>query len=495
MARRITEKAKVSAQRTIDPWSQPCFASYTWEHSSYGGGWMLYDHKLNCIATLKGDGNQAYSSFRSYTSGASEFCDNYASAEYQETTSHASTHSRRAGMINQVGYLGHQNFTPAATRWGNTGGWMCGNSAQNYRGHMFRDVIPLPNEKYQDYAVMLQHNGGTGTLIHCMPRSANLYYHYALHDHSWRCNIPIQENNYQGMYGAGSYNRSKKQLLVMETSANFTFKPVVWSNVPDLREISERGASGVYKDMPEQYAARGQYDNRLQTYFNDSSNADSTTYAVSTTASNNYSGQNESNYRGVATLCDDGQIYFFQMTPNDGAILHHWNADGTYAGVIMHQEHNNTSYGYEQGVSYGARWNQTSDGRYIWKYCASYYYGSGGHFVAVRVKDGKYLTWWTSDSNYARQTCPIGKSSVCVFADYNADGGAGLYNNVIDFEKRFATLENGSTSLNMETSWLTQLVDTPSNTTSYTGMVPLMYDTSLFTSETELLSTYWRSQD
>ena len=104
--------------------------------------------------------------------------------------------------------------------------------------------------------------------------------------------------------------------------------------------------------MPEQYAARGQYDNRLQTYFNDSSNADSTTYAVSTTASNNYSGQNESNYRGVATLCDDGQIYFFQMTPNDGAILHHWNADGTYAGVIMHQEHNNTSYGYEQGVSY-----------------------------------------------------------------------------------------------------------------------------------------------
>ena len=297
------------------------------------------------------------------------------------------------------------------------------------------------------------------------------------------------------MYGAGSYNRSKKQLLVMETSANFTFKPVVWSNVPDLREISERGASGVYKDMPEQYAARGQYDNRLQTYFNDSSNADSTTYAVSTTASNNYSGQNESNYRGVATLCDDGQIYFFQMTPNDGAILHHWNADGTYAGVIMHQEHNNTSYGYEQGVSYGARWNQTSDGRYIWKYCASYYYGSGGHFVAVRVKDGKYLTWWTSDSNYARQTCPIGKSSVCVFADYNADGGAGLYNNVIDFEKRFATLENGSTSLNMETSWLTQLVDTPSNTTSYPGMVPLMYDTSLFTSETELLSTYWRSQD
>lgn len=495
MARRITEKAKVSAQRTIDPWSQPCFASYTWEHSSYGGGWMLYDHKLNCIATLKGDGNQAYSSFRSYTSGASEFCDAYATAEYQETTSHASSHSRRAGQINQVGYLGHQNFTPAATRWGNTGGWMCGNSAQSYRGNMFRDVIPLPNEKYQDYAVMLQHNGGTGTLIHCMPRSANLYYHYALHDHSWRCNIPIQENNFQGMYGAGSYNRSKKQLLVMETSTSYTFRPVVWSNVPDLREIAERGESGVYKDMPEQYAARGQYDNRLQTYFNDSSNADSTTYAVSTTASNNYSSTNECNYRGVATLCDDGQIYFFQMTPSDGAILHHWTADGTYQGVIMHQEHNNTSYGYEQGVSYGARWNQTSDGRYIWKYCAAYYYGSGGHFVAVRVKDGKYLTWWTSDTNYARQTCPIGKSSICVFSDNNADGGAGLYHNIIDLEKRFAVLGNGSSNLNLQTSWLTQLIDTPSNTTSYPGMVPLMYDTSLFTSETELLSTYWRSQD
>ena len=495
MARRITEKAKVSAQRTIDPWSQPCFASYTWQHGSYGGGWMLYDHKLNCIATLKGDGNQAYSSFRSYTTGATEFCDAYASADYQETTTHVHQSSRKAQGTQQVGYLGHQNFCSASTRWGNTGGWMCGNSAQGYRGNMFRDVIPLPNEKYQDYAVTLQHNGSTGTLIQAMPRSANLYYHYALHDHSWRCNIPIQESGFSSMYGAGSYNRSKKQLLVMETSTSYTFRPVIWSNVPDLREIAERGESGVYKDMPEQYAARGQYDNRLQTYFNDSSNADSTTYEISTTASNNYSSQAESNYRGVATLCDDGQIYFFQMTPGDGAILHHWASDGSYQGVIMHQEHNNTSYGYDQGVSYGARWNQTSDGRYIWKYCAAYYYGSGGHFVAVRVKDGKYLTWWTSDTNYARQTCPIGKSSICVFTDNNADGGSGLYHNIIDFEKKFAVLENGSSSLNLQSSWLTQLIDTPSNTTSYPGMVPLMYDTSLFTSETELLSTYWRSQD
>ena len=495
MARRITEKAKVSAQRTIDPWSQPCFASYTWQHGSYGGGWMLYDHKLNCIATLKGDGNQAYSSFRSYTTGATEFCDAYASADYQETTSHVHQSSRKAQGTQQVGYLGHQNFCSASTRWGNTGGWMCGNSAQGYRGNMFRDVIPLPNEKYQDYAVTLQHNGSTGTLIQAMPRSANLYYHYALHDHSWRCNIPIQESGYQGMYGSGSYRRDKRQLLVMETSTGYTFRPVLWSNVPDLREIAERGENGVYKDMPEQYAARGQYDNRLQTYFNDSNNADSTTYEISTTASNNYSSTNECNYRGVATLCDDGQIYFFQMTPGDGAILHHWASDGSYQGVIMHQEHNNTSYGYDQGVSYGARWNQTSDGRYIWKYCAAYYYGSGGHFVAVRVKDGKYLTWWTSDTNYARQTCPIGKSSICVFTDNNADGGSGLYHNIIDFEKKFAVLENGSSSLNLQSSWLTQLIDTPSNTTSYPGMVPLMYDTSLFTSETELLSTYWRSQD
>ena len=473
---------------------RPCFASYTWQHGSYGGGWMLYDHKLNCIATLKGDGNQAYSSFRSYTTGATEFCDAYASADYQETTTHVHQSSRKAQGTQQVGYLGHQNFCSASTRWGNTGGWMCGNSAQGYRGNMFRDVIPLPNEKYQDYAVTLQHNGNN-TLIHAMPRSANLYYHYALHDHSWRCNIPIQESGFSSMYGAGSYNRSKKQLLVMETSDSYTFRPVIWSNVPDLREIAERGESGVYKDMPEQYAARGQYDNRLQTYFNDSNNADSTTYEISTTASNNYSSTNECNYRGVATLCDDGQIYFFQMTPGDGAILHHWASDGSYQGVIMHQEHNNTSYGYDQGVSYGARWNQTSDGRYIWKYCAAYYYGSGGHFVALRVKDGKYLTWWTSDTNYARQTCPIGKSSICVFTDNNADGGSGLYHNIIDFEKKFAVLENGSSSLNLQSSWLTQLIDTPSNTTSYPGMVPLMYDTSLFTSETELLSTYWRSQD
>jgi hypothetical protein len=280
----------------------------------------------------------------------------------------------------------------------------------------------------------------------------------------------------------------------METSTSYTFKPVIWSNVPDLRQISERGKTGIYANLPEQYAARGDYDNDLQTYFNDSNNADSTTYEVSTTASNNYSSANECNYRGIAHLCDDGQIYFFQMTPGDGAILHHWNADGTYDSVLYHQEHNQTSYGYEQGNAYGARWQQTSDGRYIWSYCPAYHYGSGCHVVAIRVSDGKYLKWWTSDSNYGRQSCPIGKSSVMVTVDYNADGGAGLYHNVIDFEKKFATLENGG-DLAWETSWLTSQVDTPSNTTSYPGMIPLMYDTSLFTSETELLSTYWRSQE
>ena len=82
-----------------------------------------------------------------------------------------------------------------------------------------------------------------------------------------------------------------------------------------------------------------------------------------------------------------------------------------------------------------------------------------------------------------------------VTIDYNADGGAGLYHNVIDLEKRFATLDNGSDQLNLDTSWLSHMVDTPSNTTSYPAMIPLMYDTSLFTSETELLNTYWRSQD
>jgi hypothetical protein len=81
-----------------------------------------------------------------------------------------------------------------------------------------------------------------------------------------------------------------------------------------------------------------------------------------------------------------------------------------------------------------------------------------------------------------------------VTVDYNSDGGAGLYHNVIDLEKRFATLENGG-DLAWETSWLTSQVDTPSNTTAYPAMIPLMYDTSLFTSETELLNTYWRSQE
>lgn len=484
MARKLTTTSAVNAVRTIDPFHQPCFCTYNYEYSGGGGGFIAYDHNLNITAMNRGDG-ASYGMWRSYTTGGYEFFDSTANTEYSETTSHASSHTQRASQTNQVGYLGHQRFTQASDRT-QSGAWPVGTSgASSYRGQAFRDCLVIAGETHQDYAIFGQHNGATGTRFTTLERSASLYYHALSHDNGTECNIPIKESGYQSMYGTGCYNKNTQKLLIMECNTSGKYKPVVWSNVPDLRALSHSdGAS--YANVDERYAAYSESDTFMQAYFSTDSNADYATYEIGpSTSLNNYSSYAETYYRGIPVLHDNGMISLFTYMPNGGgnagSHFTQWAADGTCQDELHRYNHGNQTYGYEQGACFGARWQCSSDGRYVWAYSPTYYYGSGWTGVFMRVSDGKYLWFDYNDTTYGHQTCPLGKSSIFINLSYNTDGGPGMYHIVHDLDYEFSRRENGSEWTNFFSQQLTHFIDGAYNSTSYPGLIPATYDTSLFT--------------
>ena len=72
MARRVTQAEVASVKKTINPYSQPCFTTYTM-HDSHGGGYYLYDHNLNLISADHATGGSSYGSFRSQSEVGSNF--------------------------------------------------------------------------------------------------------------------------------------------------------------------------------------------------------------------------------------------------------------------------------------------------------------------------------------------------------------------------------------------------------------------------------------
>ena len=106
-ARRISTADVATQQKTINPYSQPCFTTYACNHS-HGAGYYQYDHNMQIISADHGTGSSSYGSFRSHTTTASEF--------FEDSSSYSSTQSNEASSSNgswynahlfTVGYLGH----------------------------------------------------------------------------------------------------------------------------------------------------------------------------------------------------------------------------------------------------------------------------------------------------------------------------------------------------------------------------------------------------
>ena len=502
MARRLTITDTAQQQKTINPYSQPCFTAYAMNHS-HGGGYYQYDHNFNIIATTHGNGSDRYGSFRTYSTGATEFFESTSSYQSVQTNNTPSSNGGYyVSFTTAVGYLGHMSHSSPGGQSGNDGGWnMSGrDNGSSYRAYGFRDVCPIVNESHQDYAIFVP-NGGNQTKQELVlgARSATQY-NLLRHNSTYtgRTYIPNSWTDRSGnskdfytTHGGCCYNKKTNQLLVMYSTSDGRWKPVVYNNCPDLRTFAH--------DASKQYTAamggenQDTNDNSLYEYFHNTANATEYQELNTYTGYNNLSGANEARYRPQPVLCDNGDILCFSMIPGWGFTI--WKWDGTTKeqdrsqpssglspnGEYWHGQSWTTSYGYEQGRQYGARWQASSDGKYFWAWCPSYYYGAGIYWMAVRVSDGKILWYYTNDSTYGFQPFPIGVSSMGFNGSINTDGGAGMYIASVDIAYEMERRNYGE-QLNLQ-NWLTQNFEGGCDTTAYGAIIPAKYDTSLFCSE------------
>ena len=483
MARTITTKPAQVSSKVQDPYAQPCFAVYSCQHSVHGCGWLTLNHNLEMNSMYMGDGNYAYNRFRTYTSYSPEFFNNYASSAYFETQGHAGSSSEYGSNIANVGYLGHQNFH-SANEYSKTAGYVIADAGRQRRGDSFRDVTPIVNEPDQDYAIFLAHNSTTGTWFQAGTRSATRYYSDFSQGGLIRFNIPHKGGgNNQGMYGSGCYNRKTNKFLVMEHNhSSHVHQPVVYNDCPDLRSIALQ-PKNQWKGTTEQMTAfSGNTGGNIYSYFQDPSNY--TVYNESSSGMNSYSGAGESYWRCVPVLCDNGKVISFSQTPSNGCLVQRWNADGTYEGVLWNGTWT-TSYGYEQGTRFGARWQVSTSGKYLWAYCSSYYYGSGAYWICMRVSDGKFIKFQTNDSTHGRTMAPLGMDSMIWTYSHNSDSDQrGLRFKIWELDYYMHTYSDGDT-LNLDNNWSDYLVDCMTNSTDYPFIIPAQYNTSLFHSQLE----------
>lgn len=484
MGRRITEKAVTSggsSQDFNDPFEQPCFTSYTGQYN-HTSGYFTWDHNLERHNWIHGDHNQ-HGMYRSdNTSYATEFIQDQGSSQWFNTQSQPDSSSDRPNLCSYTGYLGHQCFVNTS-RTGGATSWFVRSPGSDRRAYAFRDVGTLPGETHQDYAIYCDFGGN----FRIGQRNPTEYFMGINYGHMPSINIPDGWSNQ--MYGGVSYNRKKNYLLFMETNDSYTYQPWLWKNVPNLRTIANSGSNYHYDqtDRYSNYNMSGECS--LYNYFNDTSNRqtggheNSGYYSYHTGKPTNQS--TEDQRRCVPVICDNERVVMFQMIPNYGAWVCRWNSpsvDGNGSSQGSQKNFGGTTcYGIEQGHRFGARFTQTSDGRYIAMYSPYYYYGAGVHMTIVRVSDGKTLhSQWQTSGDTAIPV-PYGKSNFLMATSRNTDGGSGVRFGIFFCDWRFANRNNNDDPDMFGTVDMSEYTyDSSYHSTAYPAIIPAIYNTAVF---------------
>jgi len=508
MARKLTQATVASQQKTINPFSQPCFTVYSMNYSG-GGGYYQYDHNFNVVAADHGIGDSSYGSFRTYTTVASEFYES--SNSYTSTVTDTSTSSNASWYVAHtpmVGYLGHISHSSSGSGAGNMGGWNVAgrDNGSTYRSYGFRDVCPIVNETHQDYAIFSSAAAGSDTELMFMSRSATDYYNSRFNSqYKQKTILPRNfedrdgnSTNFESTYGGCCYNKKTNKFLVMYTTSSGRFKPVVYNNVPDLRDIAHNN-NKLYSDSSSAQTENSN-NSSLYEFFHNSANVTEYQQIDTWTAYNNQSSTEEARYRPIPFLCDNGDIVVMVQTPSQGYSWWRWNGSDqqqdqsqtvsnlSQNGHYHHQYNWTTSYGYEQGRQYGSRWQVSSDGQFAWAYCPAYYYGSGAYVMMIRLSDAKLIKYEVTDGGDGRHPFPLGKNSLGWAKTANGDGGAGLRIGSIDLRYEMDKCAYGE-SISLDSCLTESVFECGYYSTTYPCLIPAKYDTSLFCSEPHMPPT------
>jgi hypothetical protein len=183
----------------------------------------------------------------------------------------------------------------------------------------------------------------------------------------------------------------------------------------------------------------------------------------------------EDNYRACVVLCDNNDVVVSKMIPHWGwyTMKFTWDdATSSYtipAGTEW-QDSWTTSYGRGNGWSYGMRHNVSMDGKYVWAYCASYYYNSGHFLTVTRVSDGKMMHNEWKNSSQGCFFIPWRDNSMLYGISHNADGDEGMYIWANDIKDLMERNNNNTVNWGIENNRLYRTIDTGGHSTMYPSM-------------------------
>lgn len=204
------------------------------------------------------------------------------------------------------------------------------------------------------------------------------------------------------MLGAASYNDVRKELVVMNYKASGIFDLIVYQGV-DFNSSKS----------PARFM----------------SNPAITKTTVQVTLPSWPKNNNESQYRPLPVLCDNGDIFVTVMFTSNSLALYKLTkgAGLSFTPTLVASRTLTTSYGLENGFQYGQRSIQSRDGGAVLNFCQYYYYGSGiASFIIDKRKSSCNTTlgFNTSDSNYGHQPIPFGDDGFSCYYAGNAYAGS-----------------------------------------------------------------------
>lgn len=204
------------------------------------------------------------------------------------------------------------------------------------------------------------------------------------------------------MQGAASYNRSRKEMVILSyASTGGNFNVITFQNL-DL---------DIYED-PSVAFARPEVVR-----------VDSTVALTSSWSVNN----SESYYNLKPVLCDNGDVIVSVMFASSAQRAYRFIRSGTsdVTGTLLDSNTLTTSYGLDQGFQYGQRQITSRDGTAVAVFCPYYYYGTGNATFMINKTSATYTKYLSTDTGNGIQVLPY-KSDGWVFV-YSGNGYAGNY--------------------------------------------------------------------
>jgi hypothetical protein len=240
--------------------------------------------------------------------------------------------------------------------------------------------------------------------------------------------------------GMSSYNDRTKTLAVAESNTANQIRLHVWKNTnPAVNLNANNYASGDLNTFLLEAKAAGPSGTAASYAF----------YDFTWTSAG--SANPEAAYVMRLIMGDNGTIGFSRFSPEGQSQQYGWyiptnpgtpGVSGTGAFTDSGANlGNTTSYGVNQGDTYGIRTNISWDNNWLISYAPYHYYHNGINLHCVYTQDPtKYYYWRNTDGSAGTSAVPFGESSfIMVYSVQNADSdGARLY-----YANPQAAFENG----------------------------------------------------